>query len=114
MANQAPVRPPATLGRAAGIDIGIVMFGVAAVILSFFTGQRVANWHNIVFPPVVFVLAAVTMRLVVAELRTMMRVAPQSTHHGEVIAAIGVALVSMVVVGPMLLIMPFIFLGAVT
>lgn len=114
MAHQAPVRPPTTLRRAAGIDVGIIAFGVTAVILSFFTGQRVANWHNIVFPPIVFLLAAITMRLVVAELRTLFRVMPETTHRGEAVAAVGVALVSMVIVGPMLLIMPFIFLGAVT
>jgi hypothetical protein len=114
MTQQTSARAPATLGRAAGIDLGIVVFGVTAVILSFMTGQRVATWHNAAIAPVVFLLAAITMRLVVAELRTLMRVLPETPHRGEAIAALVVALVAMVVVGPMLLIMPFVFLGAVT
>jgi hypothetical protein len=114
MAQQTSVRPASTLGRAAGIDVGIVVFGVTAVVLSFMTGQRVETWHNAAIAPIVFVLAAVTMRLVVAELRTLMRVMPETPHRGEAVAALAVALVAMVVVGPMLLIMPFVFLGAVT
>lgn len=112
MAQHAPVRP-ATLGRAAGIDVAMVVFAVSAVFFSFFTGHDVATWRNIVFAPIVFLLAAFTVWLVVAEMRTLMRVMPETLHRGEAVFALGVAIVCFVVVGPMLLIMPFIFLGAV-
>lgn len=112
MAQHAPVRA-ATLGRAAGIDVAMVVFAIGAVFFSFFTGHDVPIWRNIVFPPIVMMLAALTMWLVVAEMRTLMRVMPETLHRGEAVIALGVAVVCFVVVGPMLVIMPFIFLGAV-
>ena len=109
--TQAHVTHP--LARAAGIDAAIVLFTVAAATLSFATGQGVANWRNIVFPPVVIALAAVTMILVIAEIRYFRRTAGEVTHRAPALIEVAVALIAMVVVGPMLLIMPFVFFGAI-
>ena len=100
------------LARAAGIDAAIVICTVAAATLSFATGQGVANWRNLVFPPLVVLLTAVTLTLVVAEIRAFRRTATQLTHNASALAEVAVALVAMVVVGPMLVIMPFVFFGA--
>jgi hypothetical protein len=101
-----------TLTRAAGIDIAMLVFGGAAVVLSFLTGQGADRWQNLVFPPVVMVLAVITLRLVLAEIRALVPVLPDHPHKGEAVTALGVAIVMTVVVGPMLLIMPFIFFAA--
>ena len=101
------------LARSAALDAGIVAFSVLAVLLSFATGQAVANWHNIVFPPIVMVLAAITIVLVAAEIRQFARTAGESGHRVTALSEVVVALIAMVVVGPMLLIMPFVFLGAI-
>lgn len=101
------------LARAAGIDAAIVLFAVAAAALSFATGQGVANWRNIVFPPIVMALAAVTMALVVAEIRFFRRTAGDVTHRAPALVEVALALIAMVVVAPMLLIMPFVFFGAI-
>ena len=85
----------------------------AAATLSFATGQAVANWRNIVFPPIVMVLAAVTIALVVAEIRYFRRTAGDVTHRASALVEVAVALIAMVIVGPMLLIMPFVFFGAI-
>ena len=103
---------PLTLTRAAGIDIAMVATGIGAVVLSFLTGQGAARWQNLVFAPAVMVLAAITLRLVLAEVRALLPVLPDHPHNGEAVTALGVALVMTVVVGPMLLIMPFIFFAA--
>lgn len=100
------------LARAAGIDAAIVTCTVAAAALSFATGQGAANWRNIVFPPLVMLIAAITMALVVAEIRYFRRTAGEVTHRGSALVEVAVALIAMVVVGPMLLIMPFVFFGA--
>jgi hypothetical protein len=100
------------LARAAGIDAAIVICTVAAATLSFATGQGVANWRNLVFPPLVVLLAAVTLTLVAAEIRAFRRTATQVSHKASALAEVAVALVAMVVVGPMLVIMPFVFFGA--
>ena len=101
------------LARAAGLDVAIVIFTIAAATLSFATGQGVANWRNIVFPPIVMLLAAVAMVLVFFEIRLFRRTAAETTHHGSAMLEVMVALIAMVVAGPMLLIMPFVFFGAI-
>ena len=101
------------LARAAGIDVAIVVFAIAAALLSFATGQGAPDWRNIVFPPVVMILAAITMWLTVAEVRNFWRNSGDSAHKGTAIIEVAVALVAMVVVGPMLVIMPFVFFGAI-
>jgi hypothetical protein len=102
------------LVRAAGIDLAVVFFGVAAAVLTFFTGNGAPRWHNAVFAPIVFMLAAITVRLVIAEIRVLWPAIPDSDHRGRGVAELLVALVALVVVGPMLLIMPFLFAGAIT
>ena len=106
--------PPraATLVRAAEIDVAMLVFGAGAVIVSFLTGQGAPRWHNLVFAPLVILLAAVTLRLVLAEIRALWPVLPETPHKGQALTALGVAIAMTVVVGPMLLIMPFIFFGA--
>ena len=101
------------LARAAGLDISIVVFTVAAAVLSFGTGQGVANWHNIVFPPIVMMLAGIAVWLCFAEIRLFWKTAGETTHRGSALAEVVVALAAMIVAGPMLLVMPFVFLGAV-
>ena len=101
-----------TLTRAVGIDVAMVATGVVAIVLTFLTGQGVDRWQNIVFPPLVMVFAAVTLRLVLAEVRALLPILPDYPHKGEALTAMGVAIVMTVVVGPMLLIMPFIFFAA--
>jgi hypothetical protein len=101
-----------TLTRAVGIDIAMFAIGGAALVLSFLTGQGADRWQNLVFAPVVMVLAAVTLRLVLAEVRALLPVLPDHPHKGEALTALGFAIVMTVVVGPMLLIMPFIFFAA--
>jgi hypothetical protein len=108
--TQAHVTHP--LARAAGIDAAIVLFAVAAATLSFATGQGVANWRNIVFPPLVMLLGIMTIALAVAEIRYFRRTAGDVTHRASALVEVAVALIAMVVVGPMLLIMPFVFFGA--
>ena len=107
-----PVHHP--LLRAAGIDTAIAFFGLSAVALSFLLGNGVPDWRNAVVSVVVFGLAAITMALVVVEWRTLRRAVPDSTHKVAGVGELLFAVVAAVVVGPMLLIMPFVFLGAVT
>jgi hypothetical protein len=102
------------LVRSAEIDFGIVILTLAAIALSFATGQGVADWRNIVFPPIVVALALTGLWLVVAEIREFARTAGDSGHRGRSVAGVVVALVAMVLLAPMVLIMPFVFLGAVT
>jgi hypothetical protein len=109
-----PTHAAHPLVRSAEIDLGIVGMTLAAITLTFATGQGVANWRNIVFPPNVMVLATLTLFLVVAEIRAFARTAGDEPHRGRSVAAVLVALVATVVVAPMLLIMPFVFLGAIT
>ena len=106
-----PVAHP--LARAAGLDAAIVICTVAAATLSFATGQGVPDWRNIVFAPLVVLLAVVTMALVLAEIRYFRRIAEQTTHRGSALAEVAVALVAMVAVAPMIVIMPFVFFGAI-
>ena len=93
--------------------MAIVAFTAAAALLSFATGQGVADWHNIVFPPIVMAVAAIAMLLIVSEVRLFVRTAADSTHRGSALLEVVVALSAAVVVGPMLLIMPFVFLGGI-
>jgi hypothetical protein len=101
------------LARSAEIDLGIVFCSLAAIAATLTTGNGAATWRNIVFPPIVMALALVTMRRVVAEIRMFARTAADG-RRGASVAGVVVALVAMVVVAPMLLIMPFAFLGALT
>jgi membrane-bound metal-dependent hydrolase YbcI (DUF457 family) len=107
-----PVHSPrtASLGRVVGVDVALVVVTVAAVLLSFLTGQDVPRWRNLVFAPVVFLLAALALRLVVAEVRAVRPVLPVTSHKGEALAALGVAIAAVVVVLPMVVIMPIMFL----
>jgi hypothetical protein len=113
MARLATPHRAVTLSKAAGIDVATLLFGGGAIVVSFLTGQGVPRWHNLVFAPAVAALAAITMLLVVAEVRSLLPVLPDSPHRGAALAALGVAIVMAVVVGPMLLVMPFIFFAAV-
>ena len=101
------------LVRSAEIDFGIVFFALAAIAATFATGNGAPTWRNIVFPPIVMMLALITLRLVIAEIRLFSRTAAEEPR-GRSVAAIVVALIAMVLVAPMLLIMPWIFLGALT
>ena len=101
------------LARAAGVDAAIVAFTVAAAAVSFGTGQGVPGWHNIVFTPIVMALAGVAMLLSYVEIRMFRRNAETTTHRGTAAAEVLVPLVAIIVAGPMLLIMPFIFFGAI-
>ena len=101
------------LARAAGIDAAIVTCTVAAATLSFATGQGVPSWRNIVFAPLVMLIAAATISLTVAEIRYFRRTAGEVTNRAAAVAEVAIALVAMVIVAPMLLIMPFVFLGAI-
>lgn len=106
--------PPRTVSlvRAAEIDVAMLLFAAGAVLVSFLTGQGAPRWRNLVFAPTVMVLAAVTMRLVLAEIRALWPVLPETPHKGQALTALGIAIVMTIVVGPMLLIMPFIFFAA--
>ena len=106
-----PTRP-ITLTRAIGIDVAMLATGVTAATLTFLTGQGVDRWQNLVFPPLVMVFAAITLRLVLAEVRALIPVLPDYPRKGEAVTALLVAIVMAVIVGPMLLIMPFIFFSA--
>ena len=101
------------LARAAGLDVAIVIFTIAAATLSFATGQGEANWRNIAFPPLVVLMVAVTIALVVAEIRYFRRTAAEVTHRGYALVEVAIALIATVIVGPMILIMPFVFFGAI-
>ena len=57
--------------------------------------------------------AAVTIALVVAEIRYFRRTAGDVTHRASALVEVAVALIAMVIAGPMLLIMPFVFFGAI-
>jgi hypothetical protein len=102
------------LARAAGFDLGIVVFTVGAVLVSFGTGQGAATWQNIALPPIVMVLAAVALWFAFVEIRHFWRTAAETEHRGSALFEVVVALIAMVVAGPMLLLMPWIFLGALT
>ena len=112
MSRPADIARPVSLSRAAGIDAAVVLFGAGAALVSFLIGNGEQQWHNLVFSPIVFVLAAITMRLVLAEFRALLPVLPETTHKGEAITALVVAIVMTVVVAPMLVIMPFVFFGS--
>jgi len=101
------------LARAAGIDAAIVTCTVAAATLSFATGQGVPNWRNLVFAPLVMLIAAGTIALTIAEIRYFRRTAGDVTNRTTAVVEVAIALISMVIVAPMLLIMPFVFFGAI-
>lgn len=111
MSHPADVHPFST-ARAVGIDVAMLMFGAAAIICTFATGQDVVRWQNLVFAPLVMLFAAITLWLAIAELRTLGSEMPPTRHPGELIAARVIAIAMCVVVAPMLLIMPFIWVTA--
>ena len=112
MTRPADMAHPVSLTRAAGIDVGVLLFGTGAALVSFLLGNGEPRWHGIVFAPVVFMLAVITMRLILSEVRALLPVLPDTPHKGQAFAALMVAIVMAVVVGPMLLIMPFVFFGS--
>lgn len=116
MAHTQPTRTHVThpLSRAAGVDAAIVLFTVAAATLSFGVGQGSPTWQNIVLTPIVMVLAAIALLLSYVEVRMFIRIARTTTHRVAAVLEVIVPLVAMVIAGPMLLIMPFIFFGAMT
>ena len=111
MSHPADVHPFPTI-RAVGIDAAMLLFGGAAILLTFMTGQDVPRWQNLVFAPAVMVFAALTLWLAFAELRTLGSTMPATRHPGELITARVLAVSMPIVVGPMLLIMPFILFSA--
>lgn len=113
MSRPADAAPSISLARAAGIDAAILLFGFGAALLTFLMGNGEVRWHNLVFAPLVFVLAAVTMRLILAEIRTLLPVLPETAHQGRAVTALVIAIVMTVVVAPMLVIAPFVFFTAI-
>ena len=113
MSRPAQVAHPVSLTHAIGVDAALLAFGLGAVLTTFLIGNGDPQWRNLVFAPAVFVLAAITMRMVVAEIRALWPVLPETDHKGQAIAALMVPIVMAVVVGPMLLIMPFVFFGSI-
>jgi hypothetical protein len=111
MSHPADVHPFST-ARAIGIDVVMLLCGGGAIICTFATGPGAPRWQNLVFAPAVIVFAAITLWLAVAEIRTLGSEMPPNRHPGELIAARVVAISMCVVVVPMLLIMPFIWLTA--
>ena len=103
---------PFSMSRAVTIDAAMLLFGIAAIVLTFLTGQDVARWQNLVFAPAVMAFAAMTLWLALAELRTLGSTMPATRHPGELVTARILAVSMFIVVGPMLLIMPFMFFSA--
>lgn len=102
------------LARAAGVDAAIVVFAIAAAIFTFGTGQGEPAWHNLLFAPIVMVFAGIALLLSYVEIRMFIRNAKTTTRRATAVAEVIVPFIAMIVVGPMLLIMPFIFFGAMT
>ena len=109
-----PIHVAHPLARAAGVDAAIVTFTIAAATLSFGTGQGSPTWHNLVFAPMVMVLAAIAVLLSYVEIRMFARNTKTTTHPVTAAAEVLVPLAAMIIAGPMVLIMPFIFFGALT
>lgn len=109
----APVVPTFHLRRAVEIDAGIVVVALGAILLAFQTGQ-VARWQNVVFAPLAFALALVTERMVWAEVKEMRWVDLRDTpHHTGAVIAAAVAVFFAFLAVPVILFMPFVFLGGV-
>ena len=101
-----------SLAQAFEVDLALVLFGGGAIVLTFLTGNGAPRWHNLVFAPIVCVLALITGRLVISEVRALWRVLPETPHRGQALAALLFAIALGVMVIPMLAFMPFIFFGA--
>lgn len=101
------------LFRAAGIDIAAVAFGATAAVLTLFIGNGTADWVNAVVSATVWVLALIAVALLVTELLQLWRSGPDERHLGSSALAVIVALALLCILVPMLLIMPFVFLGAI-
>jgi len=116
MAYTQPTSTYAThpIARAFGVDAAIVIFTIAAATLSFGTGQGASTWQNLVFAPLVVLLASVAVLLSYVGIRMFARTARTTSHPVTAVAEVLVPLAAMVIAGPMLLLMPFIFLGAMT
>ncbi|HET6816035.1 MAG TPA: hypothetical protein VFH66_02260 [Mycobacteriales bacterium] len=101
------------LFRAAGIDVTAVIFVFGAAALTFLIGNGAARWVNAVVSATVWLLALIAVALLGTELRQLWRNGPDDRHPGGSAAAVVVSIALMCIVVPMLLIMPFVFLGAV-
>ena len=101
-----------SLTRAIEVDLALVLFGGGAIVLTFLTGNGEPRWHNLVFAPIVCVLAAITARLLVAEVRAQWTVLPETAHRGQALAILLFAIAIGVMVVPMLAFMPFFFFAA--
>lgn len=107
-----PVHHP--LARAAGIDIAAFAFVVGAVVLTMLIGNGSADWVNAVVSAAVWLLALIAVALLGTELRQLWRSGPDEHHLGSSALTVVVDLALLCVVVPMLFIMPFVFLGAVS
>ncbi|HET7309792.1 MAG TPA: hypothetical protein VFJ17_00540 [Mycobacteriales bacterium] len=100
------------LFRAAGIDLAALAFVGGAAVLTLFLGNGSAQWVNGLVSATVWVLALIAVALLGGELRQLWRNGPDEKHLGSSAAAVVVVVALMCVVVPMVLIMPFMFLGA--
>lgn len=101
------------LRRALGIDAAIVVVGLGAILVAFQTGDA-PRWRNLVLAPIAFGLALLTERMAWAEAKQMRPVDVHTTaHHTGAITAAGVAAFFAFLAIPVLLFMPFVFLGGV-
>jgi hypothetical protein len=101
------------LRRALEIDLGIIAVSLVSIVLAFQTGDA-PRWHNIVFPPIAFALALLTLRMAWAEIKEMRPLDVHTTaHHTGAMVGAGVAAFVAFLAIPVILFMPFVFLGGV-
>ncbi len=100
------------LGHALEFDVGIVVLGLSAMLVSFLTGDQ-PRWHNLVLAPIAFGLAVACELLVYRELRELWRADPGTPHRTGAAAAAAVAGIIGFFTIPVIIIMPLVFLGGV-
>ena len=100
------------LRRAAGIDVAALAFVVVAALLTFFIGNGSARWVNAVVSAAVWALALVAVLLMRTELLHLWRSGPDEKHLVGSATAVVVTIGMLCIVVPMLVIMPFVFIGA--
>ncbi len=100
------------LGHALEFDVGIVVFGLSAMLVSFLTGDQ-PRWHNLVLAPIAFALAVVCEVLVYRELRELWRADPDTPHRTGAAAAAGIAGIVGFFTIPVIIIMPIVFLAGI-